>query len=270
LNVNRIINNPSDTIDTFLRNNDIGGCLRLRYIRRENHLVSMLTNPDIVRTLEEDIVFGVFHPKERLTEEGLMARFNLKRHLVRDALGQLDAMGLVIRVPNRGAFVRELTPQEVIEIYEVREILEVAAALRTPLPAPKKVIATLKEIQDQHSAAIVKNDVRKVFRLNIQFHHEQFSACENTKLVQGILEYARQAHLVRAIKYAEPGRLQKLERDHRRIIKAMEGRNRDALIEIVRNHLPDSRDAYLRAYALRHGTPVPELRSNAGGQKLAT
>ena len=223
----------------------------------------MLTNPDIVRTLEEDIVFGVFHPKERLTEEGLMAQFNLKRHLVRDALGQLDAMGLVIRVPNRGAFVRELTPQEVIEIYEVREILEVAAALRTPLPAPKKVIATLKEIQDQHSEAIAKNDVRKVFRLNIQFHHEQFSACENTKLVQGILEYARQAHLVRAIKYAEPGRLQKLERDHRRIIKAMEGRNRDALIEIVRNHLPDSRDAYLRAYALRHGISVPELRSNS-------
>jgi DNA-binding GntR family transcriptional regulator len=236
----------------------------------KNQPVSMLTNPDIVRTLEEDIVFGVFHPKERLTEEGLMAQFNLKRHLVRDALAQLDTMGLVIRVPNRGAFVRELTPQEVIEIYEVREILEVAAALRTPLPSPKKVIEKLKEIQDQHSAAIAKNDVRKVFRLNIQFHHEQFSACENTKLVQGILEYAQQAHLVRAIKYAEPGRLQKLERDHRRIIKAMEGRNRDALIEIVRNHLPDSRDAYLRAYALRHGTPVPELRSNNAGQPSVT
>ncbi len=228
----------------------------------------MLTNPDIVRTLEENIVFGVFHPKERLTEEGLMARFNLKRHLVRDALSQLDAMGLVIRVPNRGAFVRELTPQEVIEIYEVREILEVAAALRTPLPAPKKVIEALKEIQDHHSEAIAKNDVRKVFRLNIQFHHEQFSACENTKLVQGILDYAQQAHPIRAIKYAEAGHLQKLERDHRRIIKAMEGRNREALVEIVRHHLPDSRDAYLRAYALRHGISVPELRTNSANQAL--
>src|ERR1700733_1393110 len=132
-----------------------GICLCVMF---EPNQVSMLTNPDIVRTLEEDIVFGVFHPKERLTEEGLMAQFNLKRHLVRDALGQLEAMGLVIRVPNRGAFVRELTPQEVIEIYEVREILEVAAALRTPLPAPRNVIEKLKEIQDQHSAAIAKNE----------------------------------------------------------------------------------------------------------------
>jgi hypothetical protein len=69
---------------------------------------------------------------------------------------------------------------------------------------------------------------------------------------------AQQAHLIRAIKYAEPGHLQKVERDHRRIIKAMEGKNRESLVEIVRNHLPDSRDAYLRAYGLRHGTRLPQ------------
>ena len=226
----------------------------------------MLTNPDIVRALEEDIVFSVFHPKERLIEEDLMSRFNAKRHVVRDALSQLHAMGLVVRVPNRGAVVRELTAEEVVEIYEVREILEVAAALRTPLPAPKAVIETLKKIQDAHSEAIAKNDIRQVFRLNIQFHHAQFSACDNRKLVQSIMDYAKEAHLIRAIKYAEPGHLQKVERDHRRIIKAMEGKNRDALVEIVRNHLPDSRDAYLRAYAARHGTKLLEHRQQTTGQ----
>ena len=79
-----------------------------------------------------------------------------------------------------------------------------------------------------------------------------------------------QAHPIRAIKYAEAGHLQKLEHDHRRIIKAMEGRNREALVEIVRNHLPDSRDAYLRAYALRHVISVPELRTNSASQTLFT
>jgi len=228
----------------------------------------MLSHEDTLRNLEEDIVFGVFHPKERLTEEDLMARFGLKRHIVRDALSQLDSMGLVVRVPNRGAYVRELTPKEVIEIYEVREILEVAAALRTQLPCPKSVIAALKSIQDKHSEAIAKHDLRVVFRLNIQFHREQFMACQNTKLAQSIMEYAQQAHLIRAIKYAEPGHLQKVESDHRRIIKAMEGKNRDSLVEIVRNHLPDSRDAYLRAYALRHGTGLPELRQKTAGRNL--
>ena len=117
--------------------------------------MTVKTSPDangkILRDLEEDIVFGVFHPKERLTEEGLMARFGLKRHVVRNALSELDSIGLVVRVPNRGAYVRELTPEEVIEIYEVREILEVAAAMRTPLPAPKEVVDVMKKIQDQHN-----------------------------------------------------------------------------------------------------------------------
>jgi DNA-binding GntR family transcriptional regulator len=158
----------------------------------------------------------------------------------------------------------------VIEIYEVREILEVAAALRTPLPAPKEVIKVLKRIQSEHSEAIANHDLRKVVRLNIQFHHQQFLACQNKKLIQSIVEYARQVHLIRAIKYPEPGYLQKIERDHRQIIKAMEGKNRDSLVQIVRNHLPDSRDAYLRAYAVRHGTGLPELAFQNFGIKRAT
>ncbi len=224
-----------------------------------NRRIPILRIEDIVSKLEEDIVFGVFHPKEKLTEEDLMARFHSKRHVVRDALSQLDSMGLVVRVPNRGAYVRELTPEEVIEIYEVREILEVAAAMRTPLPAPKEAVETMKKIQDQHSEAIESHDLRRVFRLNIQFHRQQFSACRNSKLVQSIMEYAQQAHLIRAIKYSEPGHLQKVERDHRQIIKAMQGKSRDVLVEIVRNHLPDSRDAYLRDHALRHGGTIPDL-----------
>ena len=218
------------------------------------------SNGSIVCYLEEDIVLGVFHPKERLTEEGLMARFGLKRHVVREALSELDSIGLVVRVPNRGAYVRELTPEEVIEIYEVREILEVAAAMRTPLPTPKEVVEVMKKIQDQHSEAIERHELRRVFRLNIQFHREQFLACENHKLVKSIIEYAQQAHLIRAIKYSEAGHLQKMERDHRQIIKAMQGKNRDSLVEIVRNHLPESRDAYIRAYTLRHGSGLPDLR----------
>jgi DNA-binding GntR family transcriptional regulator len=214
---------------------------------------------DIVRSLEEDIVFGVFHPKQKLTEDGLLTRFGAKRHVIREVLAQLNDMGLVERVPNRGAYVCELTPQEVIDIYDVREILEVAAAIRTPLPAPKPVVEALKRIQDGHSEAIEQSDLRQVFRVNIRFHQEQFSACGNAKLAQSILEYAQKAHLIRAIKYSEPGYLRQLEREHRQIIKAMQGKNREALIKIVRNHLPASRDAYLRAYALRHGTAIPDV-----------
>jgi DNA-binding GntR family transcriptional regulator len=173
--VNTIINNFFDIIIAFVSVS--------RYLLCQITVNTLtLSNADIVRDLGEDIVFGVFHPKERLTEEDLIARFGVKRHVVREVLAQLDSMGLVVRVPNRGAYVRELTPEEVIEIYEVREILEVAAALRTPLPAPREVLVVLKEVQNQHSKAIADHDLRSVFRLNIQFHRHQFLACQNAKI----------------------------------------------------------------------------------------
>jgi len=215
---------------------------------------------DVVRQLEEDIIFGVIHPRERLVEENLAERFKEKRHVIRDVIERLETAGFVTRIPNRGALVRELTAAEVVEIYEVREVLEVAAARRTPLPAPKAVLKEMKAIQKRHSSAIVSGDLRAVFYLNIEFHQVQFSACNNSTLATAIANHAKQAHLIRAIKYAESGHLRAVEAEHFAILSAMEDDDRTALVNIVKAHLPASRDAYVRAYERRHGSQVGMVR----------
>ena len=85
--------------------------------------------------LEFDILFGRLKPRERLVEDVLMQRFDAKRHAVRQALAELEHIGIVTREPNRGAAVRDFTAQEVEEICELREILQRRAAQRMPLPA---------------------------------------------------------------------------------------------------------------------------------------
>ena len=65
---------------------------------------------DIVQSLDEDIVFGVFYPKQKLTEDELLTRFGVKRHVIREVLAQLNVMGLVERLPNRGAYVLRVDP----------------------------------------------------------------------------------------------------------------------------------------------------------------
>jgi len=213
--------------------------------------------PEIVRKLEEDIIFGVIHPRERLVEEDLAQRYGEKRHVVRAALETLETSGFVTRIANRGACVRELTPQEVIEIYEVREILEVAAARRTPLPASKDILKEMRAVQKRHSAAIAEHDLRAVFYLNIEFHQLQFVASHNERLATTIAEHAKQAHLIRAIKYADPGHLKRVEAEHLEIIAALAGDDRAALVNIVKAHLPASRDAYVKAYEARYGGKLP-------------
>ena len=82
---------------------------------------------DIVQRLEEEIALGLLRPRERLVEDDLLARFNVKRHVVRQVLAELEMMGMVTRRPNRGAVVRDFTTLEVEHIYFVRELLERAA-----------------------------------------------------------------------------------------------------------------------------------------------
>src|SRR5690606_24684573 len=102
----------------------------------------------IARALEEDTIFGRLAPGTRLTEDMLLSRFNVTRHFARQALVQLESMGIVTRERNKGATVRSLTSQQVQEIYAVRELLQRQAALWIPLPAPQSLIDRLLVIHE--------------------------------------------------------------------------------------------------------------------------
>ena len=82
----------------------------------------------VYNEIKQDIVSARLHPGEPLLEEDLAKRLRVSRTPIRDALRKLDHEGLVRIVPNKGAFVRVLTPRDIREIYEVREALESFAA----------------------------------------------------------------------------------------------------------------------------------------------
>ena len=102
----------------------------------------------IAATLEEDIVLGLLAPKVRLVEDELIGRFGAKRHHVREALVLLEALGLVERKRNIGAQVKAFSREEVIQLYEMRELLEVEAMRKFPLPVPTQPLQVL--MQPQH------------------------------------------------------------------------------------------------------------------------
>src|SRR5271170_2988720 len=101
-------------------------------------------------TLEEEIVLGVLHPRERLVEDDLCERFTLKRYVVRQVLAELEQRGLVERRKNVGALVKSYTPREVTDLYAVREILETSAAQRIALPVAPEHLTELTRIQKAH------------------------------------------------------------------------------------------------------------------------
>ncbi|MET3266600.1 DNA-binding GntR family transcriptional regulator [Bradyrhizobium japonicum] len=144
---------------------------------------------EVIRRLEEDIIFGRFAPGLRLVEDTLMQRYGASRHFVRQALFQLERQGIVLREKNVGATVRFYSAEEVRQIYEVREMLTRQAALMIALPAPQSLIDQLSELQRHYSTKAEAQDMRGIHETNDAFHLALFSACGNPYLVRSLQDY---------------------------------------------------------------------------------
>lgn len=214
----------------------------------------------VIERLEEDIVFGRRRPRERLVEEDLVAQFGAKKHVIRQALAELERMGLVERKRNKGAIVRDYTPEEVRQIFAVRELLEAEAARQIPLPAPQDVIGALQEIYQTHSHAVQSGDLHTAFRANIRFHQMLFRACGNPHLAEAIDSFAFKSHGVRSYSLAKPDLLQNARDEHREMIEVLSTGNRERLIELCTDHLKPTVRAYTEAYEQIFG---PTLQRSA-------
>lgn len=207
----------------------------------------------VVETLEEDIVFGYLHPRERLVEDDLRIRFNLKRHVVRQVLQDLEQMGLIERKKNIGALVKAYSVKEVIDLYTVRDILETNCARQIPLPVSPEKLDTLAAIQQQHDTAVGEADLRCAFRANIAFHKALFALSDNPALTEMIELAAQRAHTIRSLSMVSPHFLEQARRDHREMIQALRDCDQERLVALCRSHLLPSRDAYIEQHRRRTG-----------------
>lgn len=217
-------------------------------LAREPSIVGLIT-----RTLEEDIVLGRRHPRERLVEQDLCQHFNTHRGDVRLALFELEKKGIVQRIPNRGAIVRDLTPGEVTEIYGVREELEVMAVRILPFPVPRADIERLEALQAEHSKAVDAGDLLAVYYSNVRFHRALFGLCGNNCLIETIEYLAEKVSGIRSYAHANPATLNATRRDHIEMIEALRHSRRDDLISLTRRHLKPAAAAYISAYRQRFG-----------------
>src|ERR1700736_6037382 len=74
--------------------------------------------------LREQIIRGEIPEGSQLRQDVIAAKYHVSRIPVREALRQLDAEGLITIVPNRGAVIPELSPNDIEELFAIRALLE--------------------------------------------------------------------------------------------------------------------------------------------------
>jgi DNA-binding GntR family transcriptional regulator len=204
---------------------------------------------EVIRRLEEDIIFGRFAPGLRLVEDTLMQRYAASRHFVRQALFQLERQGIVLREKNVGATVRFYSADEVRQIYEVREMLTRQAALMIALPAPADLIAQLSELQRHYCARAEAQDMRGIHETNDAFHVALFAACGNPYLVRSLQDYMSLTLPMRAKNLADSDGLALSRRQHELMIELLKGRDSWALAQLCVDHMQYSKADYLARIA---------------------
>jgi len=122
---------------------------------------------DAVRTA---ILRGEYAPGQRLIEADLCDRYGTSRFVVRSALQELSAQGLVEFQRNRGARVREISLGEAIEITEVRKLLEGLQAARAAERVTAAEAAALRGIVTDMRAAVARSELLRYSDLNASLH----------------------------------------------------------------------------------------------------
>jgi DNA-binding GntR family transcriptional regulator len=208
---------------------------------------------EIIKRVEEDVIFGRLAPGARLIEDSLMARYGASRHFVRQALVHLEHTGIVQREKNVGATVRSYSAAEVRQIYEVREMLTRQAILMMALPASESLVAQLEALQAQYVRHAERGDLRGIHDTNDAFHLALFAACGNPYLVGSLQDYMGLTLPMRAKNLADRDGLRLSIQQHDIMIALLRGNDNWALSQLSVEHMHSSKADYLRRVTAADG-----------------
>lgn len=173
------------------------------------------------RELEHLILTGELKAGERLNEIHLASRFGTSRGPLREATRYLQAKGLVTTVRNRGVYVRSISTEEALQIYDVRAaIFGLAGRLLTDLVSDR-MLRDLAEYLDQMDRQAAELDIDNYYHANLEFHDYLVTSTGNASLVREYKSLVDKLHLCRARGLVQAGGMSLSNWEHREMVNSI-------------------------------------------------
>lgn len=197
--------------------------------------------------IKRAIVTGELQPGEALVETSLAEKYDVSRTPIREALTRLEQDGLVRRT-DRGLVVRERSPEEILDIYEVRIGLEAMAARVAASRRSQIDLLNLRRIAKRLEDMDVA-DHDQMAAGNREFHQALWRATHSEPLMDLLARL--DLHLVRfpATTLAQPGRWERANTEHSELVDAIEQRDAARAAEVATTHFTQARDLRLALWA---------------------
>jgi DNA-binding GntR family transcriptional regulator len=201
----------------------------------------------IFNTLKEAIIVGELKPGERLMEVQLAEKMGVSRTPVREAIRKLELEGLVTMIPRKGAQVAGLSPKDIVDVLEVRSVLDGLATSLSSVKMKEEQLKELKQINKQFANYVEKGNLQGSIKKDVEFHEVIYRSSGNEKLMQIVSNLREQVQRFRVIYLKDYSNQKDIESEHEEIIEAIMKRDPEAASYAAKKHIKNQEIGIINA-----------------------
>ncbi len=196
---------------------------------------------DVAERLREQIFSRQLEPGSWIDEMKLAAEFGISRTPLREALKVLAVEGLVTMKVRRGAYVTEMSREDVRQVYHLLGLLESDAAAQVAAHATDLQRAELQRLHDRLEKQVRQRDA--FFAANEQFHRALLDTAGNRWAAQVVTDLRKVMKLNRHHSLFKQGRLADSLAEHRALMQAIDAHDGEAARRLMRAHFDSGLEA---------------------------
>jgi DNA-binding GntR family transcriptional regulator len=196
---------------------------------------------DVAERLRAQIFTRELEPGTWIDEQKLSTEYGISRTPLREALKVLAVEGLVTMKVRRGAYVTEMSRDDVAQVYHLLGLLESDAAGIVARTASEAQLATLRALHDRLERQVRQRDA--FFAANEQFHMALLEIAGNRWCRQIVADLRKVMKLNRHHSLFKQGRLADSLAEHRALMTAIEAREAAKAVRLMRAHFENGLEA---------------------------
>ena len=194
-------------------------------------------------TLRERVVDGYYPQGVKLIEHDLAKEFGVSRPMLREILAELESQGLVEKLPKKGTMVRRVDSHSLLEIMEIREVLEgLAARLAAQNSEASDWLDFEQEFGEPCERIIQNLELENYLDLVTRFRDRMVEAAQSEELSKLINSLYAKIRIVQRRIVILPGRIQQAIEEHREVLKAIMEGNPEKAEKMKRLNMHNARE----------------------------
>lgn len=191
----------------------------------------------VFKQLRSDILSGKYKDNEELRENTIAKEYGVSRTPVREAIRQLELEGLVVTIPNKGAYVNSIKRKDVEDIYAIRALLEGLCARWAAEHITKEQLEAAEEVLFMTRYHLEHEHFGQLCEYDGKFHEALYNACGSPILNHLLSDFHEYIQNVRNRALKDQRRAFLCQEEHEAILEAIKNRDGDKAAKLASVHI---------------------------------